>query len=109
MSYRRDTYCRNGRVFEPYSRPCRKFEAIEITAVSTPGNCSTGSQVTVVRGYAGTTAGNYAANVDSWGCWSDIHLTGGAPNTELAAKTGYTIQAEAIAAAYKALIATEAP
>lgn len=89
--------------------PVGNVEAIEITAVSTPGNCSTGSQVTVVRGYAGTTAGNYAANIDSWGCWSDVHPTGGAPNTALAAKTGYTIQAEAIAAAYKALIATEAP
>ena len=89
--------------------PEGNVEAILIAAVSTPGRCSTGSEVTVVRGFAGTIAGNYRANIDSWGYWSDVHLTGGTPNNSLAAKTGYSIQAEAIAAAYERLTGGVAP
>jgi hypothetical protein len=83
--------------------PMGTVEAFQITAISTPGNCPSGSQVTVVRGYVGTAPGTYTASVDSWGIWSDVHLSGGTPNPQLAAKTGYTIQAEAIAAAYTKL------
>jgi hypothetical protein len=83
--------------------PIGNVEAIQVTAFVTPGNCASGSQVTVIRGYAGTIPGTYATLKDSWGLWSDIHLSGGTPNPQLAAKTGYTIQAEAIATAYMRL------
>lgn len=88
--------------------PIGKVEAIQITALSTPGGCASGSLVTVTRGYAGTTPGTYTASVDSWGVWSDVHLSGGAANPQLAAKTGYTVQAEVIAAAYTKLSSASA-
>jgi hypothetical protein len=80
--------------------PTGNPEAIQVTAIATPGNCASGSQVTVIRGYAQTIPGTYAALKDSWGLWSDIHLSGGTPNLQLASKTGYTVQSEAIATAY---------
>lgn len=88
--------------------PIGQVEAIQIISIEASGGCMSGSQVTVTRGYAGTSPGTYTASVDSWGVWSDVHLSGGAPNPQLAAKTGYAIQAAAIAAAYKTLNATSA-
>jgi hypothetical protein len=95
--------------FSHVTDPVGGFEAFLITAIVTPGTCSTGSQMTVVRGYAGTVAGTYLANQDSWGFWDRVHLSGGAPNTAVAAKTGYAIQAEAIAEAYRILTESAAP
>jgi hypothetical protein len=89
--------------------PAGNVEAILITAISTPGTCSAGTQMTVVRGYAGTTPGTYKAYQDSWGYWDRIHLSGGTPNTDVAKQTGYTLQAEAIQKAYKELTSSVTP
>lgn len=75
-------------------------EFVVINSVANPGICSSGSQVNLTRGYAGSTPASITSG-GYWGYWDPLHLNGGAQNPANSLGSGDAIQAQVIANWYQ--------